>query len=398
VVPAALRGAVDTVSGLNTRQVIRPKAVPNGEPLMPDTVATAYNTKPLRDMGINGEGQTVAIMSFDTFDPADVAEFDRLSGTEGPEVEKIPVNGGVETPGEGAVEVNLDIDTIRTVAPKAQILDYEAPGTNFLDDLADMTDQIVADGRADTASLSWGTCEVPELLEEPDVTRVLQSLEAAVAQGVTIYEASGDWGAFCGISQDESVIDEIPDFPGSSPNLVTVGGTLLNLREDGTYLDETAWEDVFARRATGGGNSISVPRPEFQQGEGVDNPSSNGMRQIPDVAGPADPKSGILTVTDGEPAAGGGTSQAAPFFAGAMLLVRQYVEKESGRKGLGYTNPLFYQLAEGEDGDVIFHDITKGGDLLHNAGPGWDYATGLGTPDVFNLAKGINGLLDQQGG
>jgi kumamolisin len=399
VVPAALRGAVDTVAGLNTRQVLQPRAVPEGKPLKPETVATAYNTAPLRDMGINGEGQTVAIMSFDTFDPADVAEFDRLTGTEGPPVEKVPVNGGVSAPGDGAVEVNLDIDTIRTVAPKAQILDYEAPGTNFLDDLADMTDQILADGRADTASLSWGTCEAPGILEEPDIQRVLRSLEAAVTGGVTIYEASGDWGAYCGISNDESLVDDVlPDFPGSSPNLVTVGGTLLHLREDGTYLEETAWEDVFARRATGGGNSLGVPRPEFQAGEGVDNPHSTGMRQIPDVAGPADPDSGILTVTDGQVAAGGGTSQAAPFFAGAMLLVRQYVERESGRKGLGYTNPLFYELAAGEDGDVIFHDVTKGGDLLHNAGPGWDYATGLGTPDVFNLAKGINGLLEQRGG
>ena len=95
--------------------------------MTPTIIDRAYELEGLRGLNLHGEGQTVAIVSLDTFDPADVARFDQIVGTSGPAVEKVSVDGGVRRPGDGQGEVNLDIDVIRAVAPKAQILDYEGP-------------------------------------------------------------------------------------------------------------------------------------------------------------------------------------------------------------------------------------------------------------------------------
>ena len=94
-------------------------------------------------------------MSFDTFLDADLAAWDRETGTVGRSVERLLVAGPVPL-GGGSGEVNLDIQMIRAIAPEATIVDVEAPiGASY----ADVVEAILADGRADIASLSWGHCE-----------------------------------------------------------------------------------------------------------------------------------------------------------------------------------------------------------------------------------------------
>jgi kumamolisin len=129
-------------------------------------------------------------------------------------------------------------------------------------------------------------------------------------------------------------------------------------------------------------------RPSWQVGVGVDNKRSNGMRQVPDVAAAADPDSGFLTVSAGQSGAGGGTSAAAPFWAGFAALVRQLGEQE-GVKGLGSLGKTLYEVAAAQPAGSVFHDVTRGGNLYDDAGPGWDYATGLGTPRGTPLAHAI---------
>ena len=128
--PAALSGLVTAVDGLDTRPTERPAfshpiaAGPDGG-MKPSIIDRTYELEGLRTLGLHGEGQTVALVSLDTFDPADVRRFDGLAGISGPAVERIKVNGGVSRPGDGQDEVNLDIDVLRAVAPQARILDYE---------------------------------------------------------------------------------------------------------------------------------------------------------------------------------------------------------------------------------------------------------------------------------
>jgi kumamolisin len=71
-----------------------------------------------------------------------------------------------------------------------------------------------------------------------------------------------------------------------------------------------------------------------------------------------------------------------------MLLVGQLAERE-GAGRLGYVNPMLYDLAAGAGEPSPFHDVVRGGNRLHRAEPGWDYATGLGSPDGERLARAV---------
>jgi kumamolisin len=388
-IPAALEGLVAAVEGLDARPTERPAnaaliaAGPLGG-MTPKVIDRAYELEGLRALNLNGEGQTVAIVSLDTFDPADVARFDQIAGTSGPPVEKVPVDGGVSSPGDGQGEVNLDIDVIRAVAPKAQILDYEAPNRGGA--IANIIDRIVSDGRADIASISWGSCELAR--PPASMARMASSMAAAAAAGVTVYVASGDHGAYGCIDQNRQDLRIAVDSPGGDPNVVGVGGTYMSMLDDGTYIDEVAWEEPLTGWAPGGGLSAYYAKPAWQTGVGVQNARSNGMRQVPDVAAAADPVSGFLSVSEGQPGSAGGTSAAAPFWAGFTVLVRQLAERD-GVDGLGALGPTLYEVAAAQPAGAVFHDVTRGGNLFDNATPGWDYATGLGTPRGTPLARAI---------
>jgi kumamolisin len=174
-----------------------------------------------------------------------------------------------------------------------------------------------------------------------------------------------------------------------------VGGTRLSVREDGSYFSEDGWEDTLSSDGTGGGVSPLDRRPDWQRGEGLG--FSSRRRLVPDVAGPADCDSAYFIVY---PEVGGngstrvqgphgcGTSAAAPFWAGVTALVQQYA-RERGVPRLGFLAPTLYEVARTEQGRAAFNDVQSGGNLKHNAGRGWDFATGLGSPNVWNLAQAV---------
>ena len=220
------------------------------------------------------------------------------------------------------------------------------------------------------------------------MARMASSMAAAAAAGITVYVASGDHGAYDCVAHDRENLAVAVDSPSSDPNVVAVGGTYLTMHEDGTVIDEVAWEEPLTGWAPGGGLSAFNRRPAWQRGLGVDNQFSNGMRQVPDVAAAADPASGFLTVSEGQSGSGGGTSAAAPFWAGFTLLVRQLAAAE-GVDRLGALGPPLYAIAAAQPTGTVFRDVTRGGNLLDNAAPGWDYATGLGSPRGTPLARAI---------
>ena len=120
---------------------------------------------------------------------------------------------------------------------------------------------------------------------------------------------------------------------------------------------------------------------------------------MPDVAGPADPTSGffvLYTDPDQGQVSGrvGGTSAASPFWAASMLLTQQFAQTQ-GVSQLGPLGPVLYQVAAQQPPGAVFHDVIQGGNLLYQAGPGWDYATGLGSPRVAPLAQAIVAFLKQ---
>ena len=67
---------------------------------------------------------------------------------------------------------------------------------------------------------------------------------------------------------------------------------------------------------------------------------------------------------------------------------------DKGGRALGAFNPTLYRIAAGAIRPA-FHDIVLGTNAVAVAGPGYDMVTGLGTPNVDNLARDI---LDVQRG
>jgi subtilase family serine protease len=390
IVPAALARTVDGVTGLDTRPRWLAHDVPMGG-LTPMDAATAYDITALHNAGILGQGESIAIVSFSAFDPSDPAAFASQYGITGPAPQVISVDGGT-TDTSGATEANLDIDVVRTIAPQAQILFYEVPQTSSA--YTDVINRIVADHRATIISSSWGECELG--LDPNQRAGDSRALSAAVASGVSMFVATGDSGAYDCQQGDLTDHRLSVDWPASSADTIAVGGTRLYLNADYSYLTEGAWDDVLSAAGGGGGFTTGDARPSWQTGPGVLTSLSNGRRQLPDVAGAADPGTPWSVVSGGQLGEVGGTSAATPFWAASMLLIHQYAANR-GVGALGYVDPILYALAASTQPFPPFHDVTFGGNRYYQAGPGWDPATGLGSPDVYDLARDMVSYLRAHG-
>ncbi|MBV9819124.1 MAG: S8 family serine peptidase [Solirubrobacterales bacterium] len=389
--------------------------------LTPQIVARAYDIAPLWNRGFRGGGTTIAVASaFGAANPADLAAFAQQTGDPQPQVEVEKIDGGSEyTPQTGAnPEVDLDLEVISSVAPDARIIDYQGSRLPSLGhSLADIYNRIDQDGQARIVSTSYGVCEAVLASQDPgDQQLIDNSLEALEASGVTVFVASGDSGAYGCLQVAQiapgtnipSGLDQLSvQTPASSPYAVSVGGTRLSVRRDGTYLAESAWSDPLERRGGGGGLSAVERRPPWQQGPGVQTAASNpeAHRQVPDVAGPADPGAGFFACMTGPDSSApschggnGGTSAAAPFWAGAMLLVEQYAARHgAGALAHCFAAPVLYDLAARHEPVPPFHHVPFGDNGYYPSGATWNYATGLGTPDVFDLAQDYAAFLHGRG-
>jgi len=199
----------------------------------------------------------------------------------------------------------------------------------------------------------------------------------AAALGVTICAASGDNGSGDGVSDGANHVD----FPASSPHILACGGTSLQ-SANGKITSETVWNDGAQGGAGGGGFSNQFPLPAWQSSASV-KPPSGGGRGVPDVAGDADPETGYKVLVDGKSLVIGGTSAVAPLWSGLIALLNEKLGKP-----LGFLQPTLYGLP-GTAG--AFNDITSGSNGAFAAGPGWDAATGLGSPSAGNLLKALSG-------
>jgi kumamolisin len=395
IVPPSLAGAVAGILGLDPRLPLSALDVaavpPPARGLGPRDLATAYGYASLWAQGIKGEGQSVAILQFGKDTDEDLAVFDSAFDIAGPAPERIAIGDGVaQAPSGFATEASLDTQVVRAVAPEAQILVYGFENTTSM---ASAVDTIVAAGRATIISLSYGKCDLPdEFISRAELALGSQSFAAAALAGVTMYAAAGDWGAFTCHTFDPTEHRVTTFWPSCADNVVGVGGTYLETHDDGSYLRETGWEDYLTTSGTGGGQSSTDAMPAWQVGPGVQNAKSNGMRQCPDVSAVADPDTGYLIyVTDQATGEGawqmvGGTSAAAPLWAGIQALMQQAAAQQ-GIDALGFMAPRYYRIAQAAP--EAFHDITRGGNLVDASGPGWDFATGVGTPNVEVLVQAV---------
>ncbi len=196
--------------------------------------------------------------------------------------------------------------------------------------------------------MSWGG---KEFEEEKNLDSHFMS-----ANGAIFFASSGDsgWGA---------------SWPAASPNVVSVGGTSLALKNNGSLDREEAWQ------GSGGGISAYESQPSYQKSYSI--PKAKGMRAIPDVSYNADPHSGFSVYAKGKWYVMGGTSAGAPQWAAIRSL------------GMSAANEKFYTDKASDSHATYFRDITSGtnGDCTYycQARKHYDYITGLGSPVTVNF-------------
>jgi len=411
-VPRALAPEIVAVSGLNSaerqhrlgwhvrslpRGPARDSNGPNG--MWPSTLQDFYDISAIHQAGYTGSNQTIAVVLYTDISPSDLSAFTDQWNMPGWNLQRIPVSDGAKKGGSSIVaseqgEAEMDLEVAHSVAPGAQLLAYQGPGT---DTGLYVFNQIVSDDRAPVISTSYGLAESQESAGEMNAFN--QIFEEAAAQGQSILAASGDNGAYdAAAQQDDPKKDTLQvDFPASDPWVTGVGGTSLYQRSDNSIY-EKPWADTSQDPHTGGGGGLSTywKRPDYQTGPGVQNQYSNGMRQVPDVSAFAGsgPRPGfdegyaIYTTIDGRTGWHqiDGTSASTPFWAGYAALMNQSLQQF-----VGFLNPTLYVL--GQKASTFQHspynDVVEGDNLYYPATPGWDFASGWGSMDGAALIEDI---------
>ncbi len=384
--PPDLAPSVEAVLGLDDRPQAKPHfrvraeqspvalAAPNVS-YTPRQVAQLYQFP----LDMDGTGETVGVLEMGGgYRPADLKNYFSSLGVKEPSVVSVSVNKGKNkptTPNSADGEVLLDIEVVGAVAPGAKIVVYFAPNTSLGFQEALTTAIHDATHKPSVISISWGGAESTWTAQS--MTAFDSAAQDAAALGITVCAAAGDDGSGDGVNDGANHVD----FPASSPHVLACGGTSLQ-SSNGAITSETVWNDGAQGGAGGGGFSNQFPLPAWQASAHI-KPPSGGGRGVPDVAGDADPKTGYNVLVDGKSSVIGGTSAVAPLWSGLIALLNQKLGKP-----LGFLNPILYGLSPGAD---AFHDITAGSNGAFSAGPGWDAATGLGSPSGENLLRAVAG-------
>ncbi|HXW53303.1 MAG TPA: protease pro-enzyme activation domain-containing protein, partial [Myxococcota bacterium] len=357
-----------------------PIADSQSQGLTPSGIRQAYSLP----SNLNGTGQVLALFELDGFTASDITGYENAFGLPNVPIDIVLIDGFNGQPGDGAVEVTLDIQLMIALAPGvSKIIVYEGP--NGGSGLIDTYNKIATDNLASSISTSWG------LSESESAGSIIQSenqiFKQMVAQGQVLYAASGDSGAY-----DNGSTLSVDD-PASQPFVVGVGGTHLNVDAHGNYVSETTWSYGSGPGEGGGGGISSIwSIPSWQKEvANSSNLGSTTMRNVPDVSLDADPETGYLIYYGGQWGLVGGTSCAAPLWAAFTALVNQQ-RASNGAASLGFPNPLLYQAAASSSYDSLFHDIVVGTNGYYPAVVGYDLATGLGSYIASQLISYLAGV------
>lgn len=376
----------------------------NSSGYAPSQIAAAYDFQPLYDAGFHGEGTRVALLELAPYNAADIGAYAARYGVN-PSITNVGIDGG-NSGAPPSPEATLDIELLSTAAPGAAISVYNASNDGTLKSVLDALSAVAGRGAVQALVLTWANCESGNAAVAGFIDAEHTTFKLLAAQGATVVSASGDAGAFaCAGDGQPSVVD-----PAGQPYTLAVGATDLTLTANGGIAAEVAWSCSGDTNAacrglgahgggTGGGLSQYFHTGDtngddlsWQSGPGVANAYSNGYRQVPDVT-----FSGSLNIDNAHQYAvyyqggwvtGGGTSTSAPMWAALILLADQYLLAQGGTP-VGWVNPLIYRLGAATQPYPPYHDITSGNNLLYPATPGWDYASGWGSPDAWNVVRDL---------
>jgi len=369
---------------------------------------------------LTGSGQSVGLMEFDGYALTDVQAYFKNVG----QALNVPINnvllGGLTYGGSDGNDTEQAIDIIDAVsmAPGlSQVLVYIAPlynptyGNPVYGGDGDLLifNRMATDNIAKQLSVSWYWYP-----DDPSVDDTV--FKEFQTQGQTLLVASGDYGYWSGTRGA---------YPAEDNYVTGVGGTLLttcppsgvdpngNPCTPGTWESEVAWGGSNSTCLSGGGsgggiaqNDGNFPIPSYQQIVGVINSSNQGsttLRNGPDVAaeancdnyacanGACSPNSQCLPGDTHAQCELGGTSLAAPTWAGFMALVNQQAAA-AGQNTVGFLNRVIYPIGVDSNYDSNFHDIMNGDNGYFSAVPGYDLVTGWGSPNGQGLINSLSGV------
>lgn len=358
------------------------------------------------DLVQEGQGQSVGIFELYGYSIQDIQAYEDESGISPyVPVQSVLIDGGTDDDYNAldqdgylsyALETAGDIEMAIAMAPSlSKVLVYIGPtpldqpplGTNYIQDatttaqINDVLNRMATDNQAKQLSCSYGM----------DINlSTVQIFQQYAAQGQSFFLASGDFGAFT------SAVDE----PADDPYITLVGGTSLTTDTNGVYKSETVWltpadpVNGTPLQASGGGVSTAYSIPSWQQGISMAaNQGSTTMRNVPDVALVSDNMNVMWGSDFFDPFDFplGGTSLAAPLWAGFMALVNQQAALNN-QPSIGFMNPVLYAIGKSTNYQSCFHDITVGANTnsasptKYHAVAGYDLCTGWGTisTNLFN--------------
>jgi kumamolisin len=322
---------------------------------------------------LTGAGQNLGLFEYLGTDPTDLITYYKNAG----ETINVPITL-LSTDGTSlSCLESKDCDDTEQTLDMTQALGM-APGLSSLTMYVGSTDTAILSVMTTysplptTIGCSWGWTPV-------DPTTLDPYFERMAAQGQNFFAASGDHSTWS--SKNEA-------WPADDPNVVSVGGTdLVTAGAGGAWENETAWAD------SGGGISPdSIAIPAWQQIPGVINSSNHGsttLRNGPDVS--ANANFTFYVCADQTACTAnhwGGTSFAAPMWAGYMALVNQQLVSNS-EPPIGFLNPTIYAQNVTSAYDADFHDITSGTSGSYSAVTGYDLVTGWGSPNGQNLINAL---------
>jgi hypothetical protein len=386
----------------------------------PEQMHGAFHLNALYKQGYDGRGQTIVIIGagHTTTLKQDLHQFDLGFGLPDPPSFQILQPQGAPVPyacpagfDELEAENTLDVEWSHAMAPGANIVLLiwtnglrgrpAVQNCSFVD-LEGAVAYALDHQLGQVISMSYGIGEVNDLLpvsqrqplQPSDYAGAHEIFQRAAAQHVTVLSASGDTGAINNgtfLRSGKGIADV--SWPASDPGVLAVGGTSIQISDaNGTVDSEQVWNDQNIG-ATGGGLSLAFAEPDYQKLV-PDQHLLQGRRGVPDVAFPAALSYALyLSSTEGLGTKNpqwrhwtvtGGTSASAPCWAGIIALANQMAGKP-----LGLIQPALYHL-HGQG----MRDITQGNNSFfgvpgYSAQPGYDLATGWGTPLADQLLPAL---------
>ena len=343
--------------------------------------------------GLTGSGQTVAVAEFDGYYQTDITSYEAQSGYASVPLTNVLINV-TGTPGYSGIanavlEVSMDIELAIAMAPGlSKVMVYEGSSPY------DVFNQIASDNLAKQISCSWTWGGGPSTIWSGPGSTLDSLLKKMGTQGQAFFQASGDSDAYTG---SQTLNSSTGPIPVDSIYVTSVGGTSLSMNGTGASWSSEAvwnWNSTQSKVGSGGGVSPNYSIPSWQTNVSMAlNGGSTVYRNLPDVAMPAE---AIYVIYNNGSSSGsiGGTSAAAPLWAGFCALINQQSVATSGTP-IGFLNPAIYRLAATTNYANCFHDITAGNNIgtgtagLYNAAAGYDLCTGLGSPNGINLINAL---------